>query len=32
MSQGKTKHTKEFKVEAVRMVIDGNRRISDVAR
>jgi transposase len=32
MSQGKTSYSKEFKIEAVRMVIDSNRRISDVAK
>ena len=32
MSQSKNAYSKEFKVEAVRMVIDGNRKISEVAR
>ena len=32
MSQGKTSYSKEFKIEAVQMVIDSNRRISDVAK
>jgi transposase len=32
MSQKRSEYSKEFKIEAVRMVIDGNRRISDVAR
>jgi transposase len=32
MSQKKSEYSKEFKIEAVRMVIDGNRRISEVSR
>lgn len=32
MSRKKREYSKEFKVEAVRMVIDGNRKISEVAR
>ena len=32
MSQKRSEYSKEFKIEAVRMVIDGNRRISEVAK